>query len=718
MDYYAELLVEPGPRAQAFAALIRSADMGLSGLKPLLKALEMAIERRYERLGSGGGLLPVISAELRDVLAGEMEKESSEMDLIELFKDLMRRLRTILSEISQPEITQTFSFMWKIAVLALDKALKLAETRVNFIIKEKQDKIAAEEAKLARIHSINMSQIQAKLTKSAEDAAKQTAKIGRLRGEKERLAGLLRDREDEIRALRRPGNVREWEKMMEEMARYFEEAEGRQETQANLLESISKMLDTSKVKALHPHTHRNSISSHVHFPHRRSSILPSPRYPRPSQQAFFTMMTSEKDITELPLPIYQENVKESSDSEESYELQETGTQTDLTAAQLADMKSFKRLKKEGDIEEILEKVTVPLEPMGAEAVIALLEEAVEEKVRLDIQQEGQNNPYIPFSQVFIAHLFTKFSLYSTFSATLKSFIAGLDLLNDPFRLISSQLLGVLGQESFPRELEAFLSKTWVAMARKEAVSLLEVMEIVGGLMKNMPESAGKVLENCIPRDISLETAVFYLISRKLNKLGRDFKHFFTLMDTEKCGKVTFNAFCETSKRLFGFSLSANMLNRFWASFNTDQLAYSQLISCSNSPLREVQIAPIHTLTALITEYERLKSLKISLLKQLFLGVGTSQTVSLPSFQLFLKQIDASASVYTAIELLERVVNRTKDADMRNNVVNAGDVAAVVMEMRVGEAGKLGFEVSLRECEHAVRRLIERNCRLMQKEAGL
>ena len=102
----------------------------------------MAIERRYERIGSSGGLLAVISAELRDILEGEMEKESSEMDLIELFKDLMRKLRTILSEISQPEITQTFSFMWKIAVLALDKALKLAEIRVNSIIKEKQDKIA------------------------------------------------------------------------------------------------------------------------------------------------------------------------------------------------------------------------------------------------------------------------------------------------------------------------------------------------------------------------------------------------------------------------------------------------------------------------------------------------------------------------------------------------------------------------------------------------
>jgi len=713
LDFYSELLVEPGPRAQAFSALIRESNMDNS----TLKALEMAIERRFERLGSCGGILAVISEELRGVLAAELETESSESDLIGLFEGLTRQLRAVLSEISQPEITQTLLMLWQIAVLTLDKALKLAESRFNCLLTEKQERLAAEEAKLARIHKVQVAKLQEKLGQSAAEAGKQAAKLERLKGENERLAALLRDREDEIRALRRPGNVKEWERMLDEMARYFEEAEGRQETQANLLESISKMLDTSKVKSLHPRTHRSSISSHWHFPVRRSSILPSPRRPRPSEQAFFRMMTSERNSTELPAPVYEEisqavlERESLSSSEESCELQEAATQTDLTGADTANMRSFAQLQAAA-LPEALNIDPTPPVPMPVQAVIELLEQTMQEKVQLDILREGRNEAFCPFSEVFVSLLYTQLDLPSAVSATLKSFLAGLDQFEDPDRLIYSQLLGVREQKVFPSEVEAFLAKAWVAAGRKEAISLLEGVEIVGGMMKSMGESAGNVLENCVLNDVSAEAAVYFLISRKLSKLGRDFKYFFTLMDSEKCGKVTFSAFCETNKRLFGFALSSNMLNRFWSSLHTEKLTYSQLISQPISPL-DIKVQRIRLLQAIISEYERLKALEWERLQQLFASVDSVSAVSLQCFTSLVRKVAPSVSGYAAIALFRRVLGRSRQAELRKDRVCAGTVAETVMESRLGEVGKLGFAGTWQQLEPAVRRLIEAACS-MQK----
>ena len=773
-DFYAEELLGSNDKSQLFAHLLTEAVTDpSSAVQHLYAALDMLIEARTEGKGAASsGAMCAVSEELREKLTALLKSDGAvrQGTIVDLMKDLSQQIRCVVKEVNEPETGTAVSLVWKLAVAAVDRALGLVEAETEVAHKGLQEELRAGEARIVKAQAAVVADLQGKVAKGQEEIKRLTTMVEHLRTEKTTLLDLLRDRDDEISSFKLPPNLKDFDRLLDEMSSYLEEAEGRQVSQASILETISVMLDTTRLKsskrrqkkltdspgsAANPYPRMSIRGS----PMQRMSVRGSPLY-RPSmlrsppklqlgEKAFFKLMNSEKEgdggvpepgsAIAFLLPEKQPVIQDETDSDSS---EGSGTteqppvcdghaQTDLVgevnSTAVVSMSAL-RLAPTNPLLRELEAVTTRQSPVSESAVLRFMEAVFEEKFRMDVFREEQRQDYDQLAEFAVSYVYTQCGLRSVARKSISGVMSGVEKMvnsGQEYAQLVCKLLGVFNCGYIPLELETFIMKAQAAFVRLHPTVLrfapelggsapfVEVSDLISLLFKHRWDSAGRVLDYCCPREMTEVEVVCALLCGKLGKLGRDLKYFFVQVDVEKCGSIGFKAFCEGIRHVLGLALSWEKIGKLWATFDCEKLTFQQLSTLNfkehtqRAESRHAYVTRCQFVTGIVREYEHLVE-------------GETNRISA-----YFRTCDASGDGVLTLEEFGELV-RTIDPEAAHAVVvrlfrqtleaskGGGDAldrdafCRIVIEEKLGGMGKFGFSLRWQNCDAMLRQIMERD----------
>ena len=757
-DYYAAKFLADHSKADLFAHILKGLDLLPDQKQALWGLFDLILSSRRDV--SESDTLAAISKDLTYRLSLLLTDESpkSLSELVDRMSLLTQQQRLVLKEANSPHVVQALGLVWKLAVVTLDQAFQLVLRESERGKRDLQGQLAGKEGEMAAVLATVNAEWQGKVGKLQEELKRQAAITEHLRTEKANLMSILSDRNDEIAQLKLPPNLKDFDRMLEEMSSYLAEAEDRQGSQAQLLDTISQMLDTSQLRGRRKHrkagdgevTPRSAmpfVKQASLSPALRPSFHPSP--PKAEQRTFFRMMTTELKDTSSPQPssiqpavppsgerapppppIQTHCNSDSSLSEEPPEPQFTDqpVQTDLTGWD-ASVRSQAFSTPPSLLQRELAKVPKHQPPMSESALFRFAEQVFEEKFKLDVFREEQGQKYDSLPEFLLSYLYAMSGLKSVVWKTLSSVMGAMEKVagtESPYGRLICKLLAVYDCGAVPLELEVFLTKAQAAFTRiypaylkvypeqGGSVPLVELSDLVSLLFPGRWDTIGRILDLCCPSELSDTETVGLLICGKLGKLGRDMKYFFIQMDTEKCGSVHFRAFVEGVRHVLGVGIRPEKLKKYWAGFETDRLAFTHLAAvnikelASKAASKAALVTRSQLLTAIIQEYDFLRTLEIQRL------IGTFHTsdingdgiLTLDEFSDLIRSIDPAASLPSIAVLFSKALEKDTVDDSNVDCMSPEAFCRVAIEEKLGGAGNFGFELRLERCNPMLKQLLE------------
>ena len=385
----------------------------------------------------------------------------------------------------------------------------------------------------------------------------------------------------------------------------------------------------------------------------------------------------------------------------------------------------------------LERIQRRQPPMSESAVFRFLEQTMEEKFKLDVFRETAEQPYDPLPDFLLSHLYTQSGLKSVVGKTLSGLLGGLEKMAGnahPYGRLLCRFLGIFDCGSIPSDLEVFLTKTQAAFCRAYptylkanadmggSAPLVEISDLLSLLFSSRWDSAGRVLAACKPPDLPEPDMVGILICGKLGKLGRDLKYLFVQIDTEKCGTVTYRQFAEGVRHVLGVPLTTGEMEGFWGGFQTERMTFQQLSTISFKELtqkaesKQALVTRLDLLTAIIHEYEYLHSIEHDRLLSIFRKNDTNGDgiLTLDEFRDLVKVLDPHATPPSIVLLFRKALDYVPDNPDEVNIdaMLPEVFCRVAIEQRLGGAGKLGFDVKMKDCDPILRQVLERGSEKM------
>lgn len=754
-DYYAAHLLENPSKSSLFLHILKDMDLNCDQQQALWGLFDMLLATRKDAADSDtmAAIAKDLSARLSLVLTHNSAKSLAE--LVDRMSLLTQQQRLILKEANLPQVAQALGLVWKLAVVTLDQAFQLTISETEKVRRELQAQIAAKETEMNTILARINSDWQGKVLKLQEELKRQITSNDHLKAEKTNLISILSDRNDEIMQLKLPPNLKDFDRLLEEMSSYLAEAEDRQGSQAELLDTISQMLDTSQLRGkkkrrrrdgdMSPMTAMPFVKQASLSPPLRPSAHPSP--PKAEERSFFRKMTQETgreisakppvpivlqtgDRAPPPPPIQTNCESVSSLSEEPSEPQFTDqpVQTDLTGWESSVRPRSQALSPPPNVLlKELDKVPKRQQPMSESSLYRFAEQVFEEKFKLDVFREEQQQGYDTLPGFLLSYLYAMSGLKSVVWKTLSSVMGGMEKVTEsPYGQVICKLFGVYGCGEVPLELEVFLTKAQAAFTRiypaylkaypelGGSVPLVELSDLISMLFPGRWDCIGRILDHCCPAELTDIEIVGLLICGKLGKLGRDMKYFFIQMDTEKCGSVNFKAFVEGIRHVLGVGLKPEKLKKYWADFETDRLSFSHLSAINVKELaakaasRAALITRTQFLTAIIQEYDYLSSLETKRLISIFHSsdINGDGILTLDEFSDLIRSIDPAASLPSIAVLFSKALEKDTVDDSNVDCMSPEAFCRVAIEEKLGGAGSFGFELRLEGCNPLLKQLLE------------
>lgn len=757
-DYYAAKFLGDPSKTGLFAQILKDLDL-VPGQKQALWGLFdliLASRRDISESDTLSAVAKDLTSRLSSLLTTNSPKSMSE--LVDQMSLLTQQQRLILKEANSPHIAQALGLVWKLAVVTLDQAFQLVLSEGEKGKRDLQVQLAAKDAEMAVLVATLSAEWQGKLGKLQEELKRQASITDHLRAEKANLMSILSDRNDEIAQLKLPPNLKDFDRLLEEMSSYLAEAEDRQGSQAQLLDTISQMLDTSQLRGRRKHRKvgdgEMTPKSAMPFvkqvslsPALRPSFHPSP--PKAEERSFFRMMTADMEgtqsskpaITQLavpstgerappPPPIQTHCHSDSSLSEEPSEPQFTDqpAQTDLTGWD-SSVRSQALSIPPSLLQRELDKVPKHQPPLSESNLFRFAEQVFEEKFKLDVFREEQRQKYDSLPEFLLSYLYAMSGLKSVVWKTLSSVMGAMEkvaLSESAYGQLICKLFAVFNYGSVPLELEVFLTKAQAAFTRifpaylktypeyGGSVPLVELSDLVSMLFPCRWDTIGRILDHCCPAELSEAETVGLLICGKLGKLGRDMKYFFIQMDTEKCGSVPFRAFVEGVRHVLGVGIRPEKLKKYWTEFETDRLSFSHLSAINVKELafkaasKAALVTRTQFLIAIIQEYDYLRTLEIQRLISTFHAsdINGDGILTLDEFSDLIRSIDPAASQPSIAVLYSKALEKDTVDESNVDCMSPEAFCRVAIEEKLGGAGNFGFELRLEKCNPMLKQLLE------------
>lgn len=754
-DYYAAHFLENPSKSSLFSHILKEMELNSDQKQALWGLFDMILATKRDK--SDSETMTAIAKDLTTRLSLVLAHNSptSLSELVDRMGLLTQQQRLILKEANIPQVAQALGLVWKLAVVTLDQSFQLTISETERVRRDFQAQIAAKETEMSTIIGQINSDWQGKVQKLQEDLKRQITSNDHLKAEKANLISILSDRNDEIMQLKLPPNLKDFDRLLEEMSSYLAEAEDRQGSQAEMLDTISQMLDTSQLRGkrkrrrrdgdMSPMTAMPFVKQASLSPPLRPSAHPSP--PKADERAFFRKMTLEigkdssaKPATPLllqagdrappPPPIQTHCESVSSLSEEPSEPQFTDqpAQTDLTGWDSSVRPLSQTLSPPPNVLlKELDKVPKRQQPMSESNFYRFSEQVFEEKFKLDVFREEQKQEYDTLPGFLMSYLYAMSGLKSVVWKTLSSVMGGMEkAAESPYGRVICKLFGVYGCGEVPLELEVFLMKAQAAFNRiypaylkvypdlGGSLPLVELSDLISMLFPGRWDCIGRILDHCYPPELTDTEIVGMLICGKLGKLGRDMKYFFVQMDSEKCGSVNFKAFVEGIRHVLGVGIRPEKLKKYWADFETDRISFAHLSAVNVKELagkaasRAALVTRTQFLTAIMQEYDYLSSLEIKRLISIFHSsdINGDGILTLDEFSDLIRSIDPTASLPSIAVLFSKALEKDSVDESNVDCMSPEAFCRVAIEEKLGGAGNFGFELRLEGCNPLLRQLLE------------
>lgn len=184
--------------------------------------------------------LESMEEEQRAALEGE--------DLLSTLEEVSRAFRLLLKKVSDPTLLHNFDDCWVLVCHLMDVTVSLNDMKIKRAYSDIQRQVEEERTRIKSNLKLMSDQWQSRLEESKRQTQKAHVMIERLQGEKAFVAELLKERESEISEIRRPEGLKEFEVVVGELGQHLEDMEARHETQSQLLDSISELINIKSNK--------------------------------------------------------------------------------------------------------------------------------------------------------------------------------------------------------------------------------------------------------------------------------------------------------------------------------------------------------------------------------------------------------------------------------------------------------------------------------------